>query len=145
MRRDPDPLPDISARFRLEQDEGWRHITDQIPSIEFPAGWKVKIIPPFMGAVCRFLVELPDGRDRSVFLDWFARLGSMERPYWEVYPYRGDVGRCYLDEVDRLLEMISEPDDGEATESSASEGEPHSETTPPQYGERRIRCRTLPF
>lgn len=82
----------------------------EIPYIEFPSSWKVKIIPPFCGAVVRFIVMLPDfPKDTiSVYLDCYDQLGFFGQPYWEVYPYQGDTGRCPMDDTKTLLEMIGD-------------------------------------
>jgi hypothetical protein len=43
----------------------------------------------------------------SVYLDPHNLLGYYEgEPYWEVYPYLDDVGRCDMDDIETLLEMI---------------------------------------
>jgi hypothetical protein len=66
--------------------------------------------PPFSGAIVRFRVSL-DGlydNETSVYLDAWNRIGYMGEPYWEVYPYQGDVGRCAMNDTAKLLEMIDE-------------------------------------
>ena len=107
-------MDQIMKRYEIEQVQKWREEAETIPFITFPAGWKVQIIPPFGDAVVRFKVELPTGEHRSVYLDSRNSLGhyrgdDMEpMPYWEVYPYRGDVGRCDKSNVDELLQMIGD-------------------------------------
>jgi hypothetical protein len=78
----------------------------EIPYIQFPADWQVQISPPFAGAVVRFRVK-KDKAEVSIYLDCYDRLGCYGSPYWEVYPYKGDVGRCGIDEIDTLLSLIS--------------------------------------
>ena len=100
-------------RYKLEQMQKWREEIDTMPWLAFPAGWKVQVIPPFADAVVRFRVELPSGEYRSVYLDSRCSLGAVldengPIPYWEVYPYRGDVGRCYKENVEELLRMIGD-------------------------------------
>lgn len=108
----------IMERYRVESQQKWREEIDAMPWITFPADWKVQIIPPFGDAVIRFRVELPSGDKRSVYLDARHSLGTWRDeqgefiPYWEVYPYRGDVGRCDKENVAELLAMIG--DEGEA-------------------------------
>ena len=92
-------------RYNIEHREEWRKWVDKIPAIEFDQGWKVKVIPPFAGAIARFLVETGD-KSVSVYLDCFNALGFYEGPYWEVYPYNDDVGRCSISDTDELLNMI---------------------------------------
>lgn len=103
-----------SIRYKVEQEQRWQDEVARLPWIQFPSDWKVKVIPPYGDAVVRFLVTLPDGREKSVYHDSRASLGEyfddMDEPipYWEVYPVNGDVGRCGTDEVELLLEMIAE-------------------------------------
>lgn len=109
------------ARLNIEKEQGWLEESDTIPWIQFPADWKVKVVPPHGDAVVRFLVQLPDGREKSVYYDSRCSLGFYwgkdERggrdrllPYWEVYPVGRDedVGRCGADEVEKLLELIAD-------------------------------------
>ena len=98
-----------NERYAVECEEKWREIVKQIPFIAFPAGWRVAVIPPFAGAVARFLVQLPRRKaTKSIYLDWYDNLGIMKKPYWEVHPYRGDVGRCDLEDIKTLLRMIAD-------------------------------------
>lgn len=97
------------ARAKLEQDEDWLQWCHQIPFIPFDAGWQVKVIPPFGGAMARFKVEF-NGYITSVYLDCADSLGCVGVPYWEVYPVDGDTGRCLMHEVDELLDLIRKSD-----------------------------------
>jgi hypothetical protein len=78
----------------------------KIPFIPFKQGWLVRPIPPFAGAVVRFLVSKNGKTYTSVYLDCYSQLGCWDAPYWEVYPYDGDTFRCNMNEVDRLVEAI---------------------------------------
>jgi len=78
---------------------------EQIPYISFPAEWKVKIIPPFGGAVIRFYV-MQETAKVSAYLDCYDNIGYCGEPYWEIYPYKSDVFRCGMYETDKLLEAI---------------------------------------
>jgi hypothetical protein len=97
-----------TERLRIEKKQEWFKELDHIPFIRFNASWKIQIIPPFGDAVVRFRVKLPSGIEKSVYLDSRNSLGYYGAPYWEVYPYRGDVGRCPRSEVQTLLEMIED-------------------------------------
>lgn len=93
---------------QLMESGKWR---EEIPYIQFNNSWLVKIIPPSTGAVVRFLVKLPgmsEGDRVSIYLDCYNKLGFSSGPYWEVYPYHGDVGRCSINDIPRLLEMIED-------------------------------------
>ena len=56
-----------------EQDE-WGKWIDLIPAIKFSPEWEVKVIPPFGGAIVRFLV-ICKGKTASVYLDCYDRIG----------------------------------------------------------------------
>lgn len=94
MSRELDP--------RKEMDE-WG---DKIPMIPVPRGYKVAPIPPFGGAVVRLWIEKPNGDKVSIYLDCYNNLGYYHGPYWEVYPVDGDVGRCPIDDVETLVDLI---------------------------------------
>jgi len=79
----------------------WRKWVEEIPPIHFKENWNVRIIPPFNGAIIRFVVN-----GVSVYLDCYDILGSFGGPYWEVYPYKGDTYRCKMNDVDELLQAI---------------------------------------
>jgi len=95
-------------RYEIEREERWREFVRQMPHIQFPGDWKVAVIPAFGGALARFLVLLPSGTEKSIYFDAYDRLGCVGEPYWEVHPYRGDVGRCLMNETDELLQMIAD-------------------------------------
>jgi hypothetical protein len=79
----------------------------KIPYLKFPSDVEVKVIPPFGGAMARFVVK-KGKRGVSCYLDCYGHLGAMDEPYWEIYPYKNDTYRCYLNETDELMEKIVE-------------------------------------
>ena len=93
-------------RYAIEGKEKWREIIKDIPPLHFKPEWKVFVIPPLAGAVARFCVENEAGKRVSVYLDWYAKLGFMDKPYYELYPFEDDVKRYYLDETDELMADI---------------------------------------
>jgi len=97
-----------TQRTIIERDQQWMAEIRDIPFIQFPADWKIQIIPPFSDAVIRFRVRLPSGKEKSIYLDTRSSLGFEDAPYWEVYPYKGDVGRCDRENVEELLRMIGD-------------------------------------
>lgn len=97
-------------RLNIESEEEWNYWIHEIPFISLPDGYDFKAIPPFGGAMTRFLIKKPNGSIISVYLDIYARLGAVFEPYWEVYPYNEDVGRCMLNETDELVNMIINSD-----------------------------------
>ena len=99
----------LHNRYLVEDSQKWREDVHTIPFIQFPADWQIQVIPPFADATVRFRVKLPDGVDKSVYLDTRNSLGYEEQPYWEVYPVEGDTERCYMNEIDKLLLAIGKP------------------------------------
>ena len=104
-------MGDLENRYRIEKKDEWRKWMEEIPYIQFPANWSIKIIPPFTGAIVRFRAKLGK-KDVSIYLDCYDRLGHFGSPYWEVYPYQDDIGRCGIDEVGELLRMIKDTLEG---------------------------------
>lgn len=92
--------------YKLEARDKWRKWCNEIPFIQWPSDWKVKAIPPFGGAIIRYNIQTPNCERVSVYLDCYDRLGIMEAPYWEVYPYQGECARCLMNETDQLLKYI---------------------------------------
>ncbi|MFW9872300.1 MAG: hypothetical protein ACFFG0_04290 [Candidatus Thorarchaeota archaeon] len=85
-----------------------RELSQHIPSFNFPSDWKVKIIPPFMGAICRFKVRKNE-KEISIYLDFYDILGSYGCPYWEVYPnVLGDNSRFDLNDTKGVINCIKE-------------------------------------
>ena len=115
MSERDDYMTRIRAQSYMEQHYKWRENIAVIPFIKFPSDWGVQIIGPFSGAQSRFRVRLPNGEEKSVYLDMDGSLGYFcddegnTAPYWEVYPVDGDVGRCAMNETDELIRLIGEP------------------------------------
>jgi len=81
---------------------------DLIPPLEFPSTWKIKVIPPFGGALARFIVVTECG-NVSVYLDGYDQLGCMGKPYWEIYPGSDEDGnpdRFQMNETKELIDGI---------------------------------------
>ena len=98
----------MSLSAQLEKIDEWRKWCEEIPYINFPQDWSVKIIPPLTGAIVRFRVNTPKASGISVYLDCYDRLGFFGEPYWEVYPYKNDIFRCKMNDIESLLKAISE-------------------------------------
>ena len=92
-------------RYKIEDEEKWREWAGKVPAISFDSAWNIKVIPPFAGAMARFIVEA-NGKSASVYLDCYNALGYMEAPYWEVYPVDDDTGRCNINDTDELIALI---------------------------------------
>lgn len=92
-------------RYSIEKTEEWRKIGDGMPYLEIPDGLMIKVIPPFAGAMARFIIS--NGVDDiSVYYDAYENLGYMGEPYWEAYPIGDDVGRFLKDETKELMDAI---------------------------------------
>ncbi|MCK5604480.1 hypothetical protein KAR91_21500 [Candidatus Pacearchaeota archaeon] len=99
----------LQACGLIEGKLEYRKWANEIPSINFPEKWLVKIIPPFARAIVRFRIAHKDtGGDVSIYLDCYDHLGYFGEPYWEVYPHDGDVARCAMKDIDELLKLITE-------------------------------------
>lgn len=110
---DTDSVKEKLKRYHVEAEQDWKGEIARIPWLHFRGDWQVRIIPPFGDAVIRFQVILPSGALKSIYMDSRHSLGmwgdlSTCEPYWEVYPYQGDVGRCALDDTIMLMEMIQD-------------------------------------
>ena len=94
--------------YGVERDLEYRRWATEIQFIKFPDDWEIKIVPPFGGAIIRFIVKRKGIEEPkiSVYLDCYDNLGSVGKPYWEIYPYKGDTYRCLMGEVDDLLDAI---------------------------------------
>lgn len=85
--------------------------TKEIPFIDFPRHWAVKITPNSVGSVVRFRVKhkqrMSEPQDISVYLDCYDMLGYYGEPYWEVYPCDGDTWRVAMNDTKGLVEAIN--------------------------------------
>ena len=99
----------VEITYKYEQAMEMDKWNNEIPFIQFPSNWQVKIIAPFAGAVVRFRVKKVDSdKEISVYLDCYDRLGYVGEPYWEIYPYQDDVFRCLMNEIPELIAAITE-------------------------------------
>ena len=96
-----------SVLSAVENIQEYRKWADKIPAIKFPSDWCVQIIPPYGGAIVRFIVQRYGCKNKvSVYLDCYDRLGYVGRPYWELYPYKGVTYCCAMEDIDELLDII---------------------------------------
>lgn len=94
-----------------------------MPALEFPRFWKVRILPPFGGAMVRFQVVKGSAKV-SVYFDAHGRLGAMDSPYWEIYSNDiDDNERFLLGDEKRMLIKISRS----LTKQRKAKGEKHSD------------------
>lgn len=77
----------LQARIKVETHYEWRKWIDKIPYINFDSDWDVKAIPPFSGAIIRYLIkDKSSNKVVSIYLDCYDELGLVGEPYWELYP-----------------------------------------------------------
>lgn len=85
----------------------WAH---ELPYLQFPSHWQIKIIPPFLGATIRFKVKtasILSNENVSIYFDAYNNLGYFGSPYWEIYPNdEGETARFALDEAEEMLKQI---------------------------------------
>lgn len=107
-------IDSFMERSLIETREEWRSKwVNEIPYLHFDADWEVKIIPPFAGALARFIVK-KGNRTVSVYFDGYSQLGYMYDandnpiPYFEIYPSPNseDVKRYYINETEEMLNDI---------------------------------------
>lgn len=78
---------------------------EEIPPINFPSNWSVKIIPPMHGSVSRFWIYDEKGEHVSISLDGY-RFINKEPPSWECYPINGTFFKCNLQQTKKLIREI---------------------------------------
>lgn len=97
----------LSKVEQMHDFRGWSH---KLPAFHFDKEWDVKIIPPFAGAIIRFVIDY-NGKHVSVYFDAYSELGWMYDndeqpiPYFEYYD-GVDTHRYYLDESEQMMNDI---------------------------------------
>ena len=112
----------LSKVEQIHDFKGWSH---KLPAFHFDKEWDVKIIPPFAGAIIRFVIDY-NGKHVSVYFDAYSELGrkalrileQVEKelgwmydedeqpiPYFEYYDGE-DTHRYYLDESEQMMTDI---------------------------------------
>jgi len=103
-----DDLSLVRSRIAVEKGMEYDRWCKEIPPIQFPATWQVQVIPPYLGAVVRFVVWSKRGKRVSVYLDCYDNLGFRGSPYWEICPAADeDTERFAMaDTAGRLIDGI---------------------------------------
>lgn len=105
-------------RIEIENEERWRYWCEAIPYLHFDSDWVVKVIPPFGGALSRFVVK-KGNKSVSVYfeascnLGWYADKHGNPLPYFEIYPYENDVKRYGIDQTEQMIADIRKVLNGE--------------------------------
>ena len=91
----------------LHDYRGW---ANKLPSLNFDKEWNVKIIPPFAGAIIRFVIDYK-GKHVSVYFDAYSELGWMYDendepvPYFEYYDGE-ETYRYFINESEKMMNDI---------------------------------------
>ncbi|MDR6664011.1 hypothetical protein [Rhizobium sp. 1399] len=95
-------------RIPLERKERWQEIASSMPYVPVRGDWKVRILPPTMGAIARFHVMRGEAHV-SVYYDEYCRLGGRDDGYWEISPdidgNNARFGRDDANELGAAIEM----------------------------------------
>lgn len=100
---------DTFNRYKIasQVDKTFKYIewAQEIPAFEIPQGYKIKVIPPFRGALVRFLViDSLTEKEISIYLDGYNLLGYYNGAYWELYPNMAeDVSRYPINSIDKVI------------------------------------------
>lgn len=92
---------------KLQEARKWKK---ELPVFHFEKEWDVKIIPPFGGAIIRFLINHND-KFVSVYFDAYSDLGWVYDenqnpiPYFEYYDGK-DCYRYLMNESEKMMEDI---------------------------------------
>ena len=104
---------EVNEAFTLAQAENIQHYRKwckELPALHFEKEWDVMILPPYAGAIIRFVIRYKD-KAISVFFDANSRLGYMYDeneepiPYYEMYDGE-DIHRYYLGEHEQMMDDI---------------------------------------
>ena len=78
----------------------------EVPALELPVGYKIKMRYPFMGAYVRCFIVTPNS-EYSVYYDVDGSLGAVNEPYWEVL-IDGDCERFLSGDENLLIKCIQD-------------------------------------
>ena len=78
----------------------------EVPALELPVGYKIKMRYPFMGAYVRCFIVTPHS-EYSVYYDVDGSLGAVDEPYWEVL-IDGYCERFLSGQEDELIKCIQD-------------------------------------
>lgn len=104
-------LEHIAIRSKIEEREEFKEWGKRLNPIHFNSKIGVKIIPPFLNALTRFVCFYNE-KSISVYFDGYSQPGYMVDgagkpiPYYEAYPIGGDARRHYLGEEEEMMRDI---------------------------------------
>lgn len=97
--------------YEVEKLFEWDKWFRELPYLDFDKDWLVRAVPAYHTGIIRYHIKHKKKpcAHVSIYFDAYDRAGSMDmKPYWEVYPYDGDIFRCYMNETDLLLAAIKQ-------------------------------------
>lgn len=95
---------------QIEQICDYRGLARKLPAFHFDKEWDVLIVPPFAGAIIRFVISY-NGKYVSVYFDAYSELGWMYDkneqpiPYFEYYDGE-DTYRYLINESEQMMNDI---------------------------------------
>lgn len=95
---------------QIEQICDYRGQARKLPAFHFDKEWDVLIVPPFAGAIIRFVISY-NGKYVSVYFDAYSELGWMYDkneqpiPYFEYYDGE-DTYRYLINESEQMMNDI---------------------------------------
>lgn len=96
----------FQLRKKVDREFEYNKWINLMPEIKFPEGWSFIPLPPYKGAICRFIV-IAEGIEFSVYLDCYGLLGYHEGdPYWEVFSIDEGFFRCDMQQPEKIIEAI---------------------------------------
>ena len=78
----------------------------QVPTLQLPANWMIRLLYPFMGAYVRCMIVTPN-QEYSVYYDVDNSLGCVNEPYWEIL-IDGDCDRFLNGQEEMLIKRIQD-------------------------------------
>ena len=95
---------------QIERIWNYRGCATKLPAFHFDKEWDVLIVPPFAGAIIRFVISY-NGKYVSVYFDAYSELGWMYDkneqpiPYFEYYDGE-DTYRYLINESEQMMNDI---------------------------------------
>lgn len=91
-------------RIHIEDAEAWHWWADQMPPLQFPAHWRLTIMPPYGGTLLRFNIA---SGDRLVSVTLAVSRDFEGGAFWEVDTIIGDAYRCALLDTAKLMATLT--------------------------------------
>lgn len=96
--------------YDIDRKMNYMQWCDELPFIQWPSHYQIKVIPPFGAKIIRFKLKANDTPiELSIYLDAYNYSGYMPWPYWEIFGgnFEQDVSRCKWDDIEKLKELVN--------------------------------------